>query len=110
MSEARKVCSRSGGRKARRAARAHPIVSAAPYLTRRAPVYEVPSAEGLEIIEDNAESIIEQTGVDFRDDEEALVLWREAGASIDGSVIDPAVDEVLIDYIARRKRARTGTG
>lgn len=61
-----------------------PIVSAAPYVTRRVPVYEVLSAEGLEIIEDNAESILEQTGVDFRDDEEALALWREAGASTDG--------------------------
>ena len=84
MSEARKVRSRSGGHKARRAARTHPTVSAAPYVTRRVPVYEVLSAEGLEIIEDNAESILEQTGVDFRDDEEALALWREAGASIDG--------------------------
>ncbi len=84
MSEARKARSRSGGREARRAARRRPIVSAAPYVTRRVPVYEVLSAEGLEIIEDNAETILEQTGVDFRGDEEALALWREAGASTEG--------------------------
>jgi len=84
MSETPKARSRSGGRAARRAARRRPVVSAAPYLTRRVPVYEVLSAESLEIIEDNAETILEQTGVDFRDDEEALALWREAGASTDG--------------------------
>jgi trimethylamine--corrinoid protein Co-methyltransferase len=83
MSDARKARSRSGGRRARRAARAHPIVSAVPYLTRRVPVYEVLGAEGLEIIEDNAETILEQIGVDFSGDDEALALWRGAGAWID---------------------------
>jgi trimethylamine--corrinoid protein Co-methyltransferase len=84
MSEADTTRSRSGGRAARRAARSRPVVSAAPYVTRRVPVYEVLDAAGLEIIENNAETVLEETGIDFRDDAEALALWKQAGAAIDG--------------------------
>jgi trimethylamine--corrinoid protein Co-methyltransferase len=38
--------------------------------------------EGLETIEANAETILEETGIDFRDDAEALAIWKEAGATI----------------------------
>jgi len=55
-----------------------------PYVTRRVPVYDVMSAEGLEIIEHNAETILEEVGVEFRDDPEALALWRDAGADVGG--------------------------
>ena len=55
-----------------------------PYVTRRVPVYDVMSAEGLELIEHNAETILEEVGVEFRDDPEALALWRRAGADVGG--------------------------
>ena len=55
-----------------------------PYVTRRVPVYDVMSAEGLELIEHNAETILEEVGVEFRDDPEALALWRGAGADVGG--------------------------
>ena len=45
---------------------------------------EVLSLEGLEMIEANAETILEEIGVDFRDDPESLRLWHEAGADVDG--------------------------
>ena len=45
---------------------------------------EVLSLEGLEMIEANAETILEEIGIDFRDDPESLRLWREAGADVDG--------------------------
>ena len=72
------------GREARRAARAEVRPAGAPYVTRRVPVYDVLSAEGLELVEHNAETILEEVGVEFRDDPEALALWRGAGADVDG--------------------------
>ena len=77
---------RGGGRAARRAARAEAEARPAvvPYVTRRVPVYDVMSAEGLELIEHNAETILEEVGVEFRDDPEALALWRGAGADVGG--------------------------
>ena len=75
--------SRGGARAARRAARAAPA-PAIPYVTRKVPVYDVLAEEGLELIEANAETILQEVGIDFREDEEALALWREAGADVRG--------------------------
>jgi trimethylamine--corrinoid protein Co-methyltransferase len=52
---------------------------------RRFPVTEVLSDEGLEIIEANAETILEEIGIEFVDDAEALDLWRDAGADVQGT-------------------------
>jgi trimethylamine:corrinoid methyltransferase-like protein len=52
-------------------------------MTRKLPPYEVLGEEGLATIEDNAETILEETGIDFCDDAEALAIWKDAGA-IDG--------------------------
>ncbi len=73
-----------GGRAARQAARAAPSHEAPPYITRRVPVYETLGAEGLEIIERNADTVLEEIGIDFRGDPEALELWRGAGADVQG--------------------------
>ncbi len=43
------------------------------------------SDEGLEVIEHNAETILQEIGIEFRDDAEALELWRKAGADVEGS-------------------------
>ena len=75
---------RGGGREARRAARTEARPAITPYVTRRVPVYDVMSAEGLELIERNAETILEEVGVEFRGDPEALALWRDAGADVGG--------------------------
>ncbi|MEO8856974.1 MAG: trimethylamine methyltransferase family protein [Burkholderiaceae bacterium] len=73
-----------GGREAKRAARSARSVQAAPYITRKIPYYEVLDEEGLQLIERNAETILEETGIDFRDDAEALELFRAAGADVKG--------------------------
>ena len=74
-----------GGREARRAVHNNPVAPVSvPYITRNVPVYEVLGTEGLEIIESQAESILEEIGVEFREDEEALALWRDAGADVKG--------------------------
>ncbi|MCB1755236.1 MAG: trimethylamine methyltransferase family protein [Gammaproteobacteria bacterium] len=74
-----------GGREARRAARSQRESAARiPYITRRIPCFEVLDEEGLQQIERNADTILEETGIDFRDDPEALDLWRQAGADVQG--------------------------
>ncbi len=75
---------RSGGRAARQAARAVSNAVSVPYITRTMKPFEVLSDEHLALIEENADTVLEQIGIDFRDTPEALVLFKEAGADIDG--------------------------
>ena len=79
---------RRGGRAARKAARAVAVVeaqaSAPAYITRQIPLMELCSEEGLDIIEANAETILEEIGIDFKDDPDVLDIWRNAGADVDG--------------------------
>src|SRR5437762_10478322 len=63
---------RPSGRDAKiaaRTARSHAFV---PYITRNIPYYEVLTAGGLELLENNADTILEEIGIDFRDDAESL--------------------------------------
>jgi trimethylamine--corrinoid protein Co-methyltransferase len=55
-----------------------------PYITRKIPYYEVLDEEGLAILERNADTILEETGIEFRGDAEALSLWKAAGADVQG--------------------------
>src|SRR5436190_1323152 len=75
---------RPSGRDAKiaaRTARSHAFV---PYITRNIPYYEVLTAAGLELLENNADTILEEIGIDFRDDAESLKLWKDAGADVQG--------------------------
>ena len=74
----------AGGREAKRAARSARSGYTVPYITRKVPYYEVLDEEGLAIIEYNADTILEEVGIDFRDDAEALDIWRKAGADVKG--------------------------
>jgi len=76
--------SRSGGRDARRALRENAKVVAAPYITRNIPYMEFCSEEGLVTIENNADTILQEIGIEFRDDAEVLGIWKDAGADVDG--------------------------
>ncbi len=74
-----------GGRAARQAARTGAAsASELPYVTRNVPYYEPLSEEALTTIEQNADTVLEEIGIEFRDDPEALQLWRDAGAEVDG--------------------------
>ena len=72
------------GRQAKEAANVDPII---PYLTRNIPYYEVLDEDGLVLIEKNADTILAEVGIEFRDDEEALQLWRDAGADVQGQLV-----------------------
>jgi trimethylamine--corrinoid protein Co-methyltransferase len=73
-----------GGADARRASRRGGTQAKSPYISRRIPFFEPLSQEGLEIIEHNAETVLEEIGIEFRDDAEALEIWKEAGADVEG--------------------------
>ncbi len=72
-----------GGRRARGIAAGNAVPVIVPYISRKIPVYELIGEEGLEIIERNADTILQEIGIDFRY-EPALRLFREAGADIQG--------------------------
>src|SRR6266436_2420926 len=74
-----------GGADARRAVRSRPKLVQLPFITRKIPLVTVLDEEGLQIIERNADIILEETGIEFRDDEEALQLWRNVGADVKGT-------------------------
>jgi len=76
---------RGGGAEARRARRAGGGAVQLPFIRRRLSTYEVLDEEGLALIEANADLILEEIGIEFREDEEALALWREAGADVQES-------------------------
>ncbi len=75
-----------GGRAQRRAARQDTTQSAVgkPYIIRAIPPYEILSEENLMRIEETADRILAEIGIEFRDDPTALDLWRKAGADVDG--------------------------
>ena len=75
---------RGAGRSAKRAARQRAATSTATWIDRKLPYVEVLDEEGLELIEHNAETVLEEIGVEFREFPRALELWKNAGADIDG--------------------------
>jgi trimethylamine--corrinoid protein Co-methyltransferase len=78
---------RTGGRAGRVAARLAAHVEAAPFLTRALKPVEVLSEEGLVQLEENADTILEEVGIEFRGDADALRLLREAGADVTGELV-----------------------
>ncbi len=76
-----------GGAEARRAKRSGHHAAKNPFIQRKVPFFEVLSEEGLELIEANAETILQEVGIEFRDDAEALQIWRDAGADVQGELV-----------------------
>ncbi len=75
---------RGGGGAARRAERTAHRIETAPALLRRIPEFELLDEEALSIIERNAETVLEEIGVAFTENPEALKRWKDAGADIEG--------------------------
>ena len=69
---------RGGGRDARHQMRSGGGVAASPYITRGIPPVDILTDEAAEIIEANAEIILEEIGIDFLEDAEALELVTRA--------------------------------
>ncbi|ALG90367.1 MULTISPECIES: trimethylamine methyltransferase family protein [Actibacterium] len=75
---------RGGGGAARRAERTAVTTDTARFIERNIPNFEILNAEALEIIEANAETVLEEIGVSFSENPGALKLWRAAGADVRG--------------------------
>ena len=75
---------RSGSRSAKKAARQRPQIQESAFIERRIPYYELLDEAGLALIETNADLVLEEIGIDFRDDPEALRLLRDVGADVQG--------------------------
>ena len=83
MSGARKR--RSGGRANRVAARQSSVaVETSTFIERKIPCFEILNQEALELIEYNADTLLEEVGIEFREAPAALELLSAAGAEIDG--------------------------
>ena len=82
--EAPRRRARGGGGAARRAERTSVSVETARYITRNIPNFDILNEEALEIIEANAEVVLEEIGVNFVNNPKALERWRDAGADVQG--------------------------
>ncbi len=75
---------RSRGREAKHAARARTQAEVAAFIERRIPYFDYVDEEALEIIEHNADTVLEEIGIEFSDDSEALAILKDAGADVQG--------------------------
>ncbi len=55
------------------------------YIKRNIPVYDLLSEEGVQRLEEHADWILSEIGIEFRGDEVALQLFKEAGATVTDS-------------------------
>ena len=73
-----------GGRSAKHAARQQSPVATVAFIERKIPYYELLDEAALELIERNADTVLEEIGIEFKSFPQALDLFRAAGAEIDG--------------------------
>jgi len=75
---------RGGGGATRRAERTAVSFETAKFIERNIPNFEILNEEALQIIEWNAETVLEEIGVNFVENPAALQRWRDAGADVRG--------------------------
>ena len=77
---------RAGGRSARVARRqAQNSVTTPVVITRKIPTYDLLDEAALQRLEAHADWILREIGIEFRGDDEALSLFRQAGATVTGT-------------------------
>lgn len=73
------------GRGARREQRSHGTQGPGrPYIVRNIPTFDILSEEHLLRVEQTADRILAEVGIEFRDDPAAIDHWIRAGAKVDG--------------------------
>ena len=88
---------RGKARASRRKERLEAVPVMLPTLVRNIPLYEVLNAEGEELIHDASMKILEEVGIEFRDDE-AIEYWKDAGAEVNGYRVR-IQREMLLDLV-----------
>ncbi len=96
---------RSGGRAQRRQDRQGAAPPRLPYIQRGVGTYRLLDDEGLSLIEANAETILAEIGMEFRDDPEVLEILRGAGADVRGERVrfEPGMCRAIIQASAPRQ-------
>ena len=79
-----KKSDRSTGRRKRQADEKHVAPARVAYINRKIGTFDILNEEGLCLIEENADKILNEVGMEFRDDPEILALFRCAGADVQG--------------------------
>ena len=59
------------------------VAPAPAYIKRQIPFYEFLDEEGLTKLEEQADWLIQEVGLEFRENPHALELWKQAGADVD---------------------------
>ena len=75
---------RGGGRAGRAAIRAAAATPRKPYITRKIPEYSVLNDTDLAQLEHNADTILQDIGIDIKEDPESIDYFVKAGAKADG--------------------------
>ncbi len=75
---------RTGGGATRRAERSAVSFESARFIERNIPNFEILNEEALAIIEWNADTVLQEIGVNFPENPGALALWQAAGADVQG--------------------------
>jgi len=98
---------KSAGRRKRRTRGQSRVVATQrlPYIKRNIATYDILSAEGLCLIEENADRILRDIGMEFHNDPEILDYFREAGADVDGQRVrfEPGMCRQIIQASAPRQ-------
>ncbi len=76
---------RASARRRRGRFRERKQIKAPAYIKRQIPYYEFLGEEGINKLEDQADWIIQEIGLEFRDDPRALEIWKAAGADVKGT-------------------------
>ncbi|MFT7549329.1 MAG: trimethylamine--corrinoid protein Co-methyltransferase, partial [Candidatus Azotimanducaceae bacterium] len=84
MSTSRTAHHSRGGRKARIKERQRPVTNRAPYIHRQLSTFNILNEEGLSLIEQQADKILEEIGMEFRDDPEILGIFKQHGCDVRG--------------------------
>lgn len=95
---------RTRGAKPRAASRG-PTAARAPYIKRRIGVFDILDDEACELIERNAETILREIGMEFRDDPEVLDILRRGGAEVQGQRVrfEPGMCREIIQATTPRE-------
>ncbi|MEM7562569.1 MAG: trimethylamine methyltransferase family protein [Pseudomonadota bacterium] len=76
-----------------------------PYIKRQIATFDILSEEGLCLIEQNADRILQEIGMEFRDDPEILEYFHQAGADVQGERVrfEPGHCRSIIQATAPRE-------
>jgi trimethylamine---corrinoid protein Co-methyltransferase len=67
-------------------------VPASPHIKRKFPFFEVLDEDQIEKLEAQVDWLIQDLGIAFRDDPEALALWKREGATVEGDIVRAPAD------------------